>query len=119
MKIYNNTNGKILLCDKCGRSLGYITGDAVSFKFSFICKCRKLVLLESSAPMYNEEGAKLLCKDNSFICPSCNRILFRINKHSLVNFAFKATCRCGIVYDTYQSSNKIRRNLGRFASLDE
>ncbi len=118
MKIYNNTSGKILICDKCGDSLGFVTRNVSAFKFSFICKCGNLASFEA-ASVPTKDGSILLKKDDTFICPSCNQALFRIYKHSAVNFAFKVSCRCDRVYDAYKDTNKIRRNLGRFASLDE
>ena len=96
-------DGGNIKCEKCGEVTGYIYEHNHKYiKYRFYCKCGKygnVEIIRGKRTPLKYPQRRLYQKGSEHICPNCERMLFRVEEETVLNYAFNVICRCGVEYD--------------------
>ncbi len=114
---YSAETGKVY-CKICRRHLATLHNPYMRLVLNTVCQCDTLGNI-SIEKIRKEAEAVALNVDDSIICRSCGKTLFKIEKSEIINFAFRAECDCGAVAQKAAPYQKQTRRLGEYAEGED
>ena len=112
-----NSPGRLIACYECGEALIMMGRKTADYKIAVYCRCGGVEYREKGIRL-EENGGIALKEGDAYICPQCGEILFEIKEEAVRNTGFKVRCACGMVFGRAKPSEKPKRALGTFASIE-
>lgn len=114
--IYDAVVGKVY-CKNCRNLLAVLQNPDMKLVLSVVCPCQTFCEIKIDK-VKKETKSVALDVDGGIICRNCGKTLFEIEKSNIINFAFRAECDCGAVFEKTQKYRKPTRRLGEYAEKE-